>query len=297
MQNRIFMFMLGLLLVGTNLYAAGDLQVNGSLGVGTAPVAGAKVVAEGNNTNSLIARSITDGTDSVDAVKGFMNINIADNTSKGLAFQVNYNSSSAGGSGIIAVNDSSMSWNTASTDGLMSTSLIQLSNNVNNDHTGTSTPILGYGVNLLSAGGSGTGSVHYSAYYRHIGIPDLGDRFRKSPGVNMDGAVTGIWMDQQTRGSNNYGIVLNGDGAGSDIVFGPTQSERIYSDSGRLYAQDSFGNQTILSPHDPETGEWIYFSKNTKTGVIKKVNMEKLVRAIERLTGETFMIESIEEIK
>lgn len=43
---------------------------------------------------------------------------------------------------------------------------------------------------------------------------------------------TGIWLDKQITGDTlNYGIVLNGDGAGADIVFGDTQQNRLYNDS------------------------------------------------------------------
>jgi hypothetical protein len=131
--------------------------------------------------------------------------------------------------------------------------------------------------------------------FRHIYLKDRGDQLG---GATLDvTSQTGLWIDKQALGSSNYGIVLDGDGAGADIVFGPTQSERIYSNAGRLYAQDSFGNQTILSPHDPETGEWIYYSKNIKTGKVVRVDMEKLVKAVEKLTGEKFMIETVEETK
>jgi len=47
----------------------------------------------------------------------------------------------------------------------------------------------------------------------------------------------------------------------------------------------------LFPPHDPETGEWIYYSKNIKTGKIVRVDMEKLVKAVEKITGEKFMIE------
>lgn len=109
--------------------------------------------------------------------------------------------------------------------------------------------------------------------------------------------VYGIQIGKQIGGANNYGIVLNGDGAGADIVFGTSKNVRIYSQSGRLWAQDSAFNKTVLSPHDPETGEWVYYSKNVKTGKVVKVNMGQLVKAVEKLTGEKFMIETIEEIK
>jgi len=58
-----------------------------------------------------------------------------------------------------------------------------------------------------------------------------------------------------------------------------------------LYAIDESGNTTLLSPHDKETGEWIFYSKNIKTGRIVRVDMERMVSRIEELTGEKFMVE------
>ncbi|MFC1599387.1 hypothetical protein ACFL2W_01225, partial [Candidatus Omnitrophota bacterium] len=45
-----------------------------------------------------------------------------------------------------------------------------------------------------------------------------------------------------------------------------------------LYTVDEAGNTTLQTPHDRETGEWIFYSKNVKTGRVVRVNMEKLVR-------------------
>ncbi len=74
-----------------------------------------------------------------------------------------------------------------------------------------------------------------------------------------------------------------------------TSHSGIYSVSQSLYAIDGAGNSTLLSPHDKESGEWIYYSKNVKTGRIVQVDMERMVRAIEKLTGETFMMEKWEK--
>ncbi len=52
---------------------------------------------------------------------------------------------------------------------------------------------------------------------------------------------------------------------------------------------------TLISPHDPDTGEWIFYSKNVQTGRVVRVDMERMVRAIEKLTGETFMVEKWEK--
>ena len=44
---------------------------------------------------------------------------------------------------------------------------------------------------------------------------------------------------------------------------------------------------TKISPHN-EDAEWIYYSENVKTGKRVKVNMEKMIRRLEQITGETF---------
>jgi hypothetical protein len=280
-MNKILILVMGLLLIGVNVFAQGDLLVNGDLGVGTSPVPSAKVTVSANDTAGLNVIASTNGTVSTNALLGLMDINLADSTQKGLAFQLNYKSSgTAGGSGIIAVNDSSMGWNAIASDGVLGTSLIQLSNNVSNTHTGTSTAVLGYGMNLLSAGGSGSGSVHYTAFYRHIGIQNLGDRFRKSSGVLMDGTVSGIWMEQQTRGSTNYGIVLAGDGAGSDIVFGPNQELRLYADI------SSPGNEVlVVSGGLYTTGNNVTSDEKFKQNI---TNIDNSLEKIMKINGVTY---------
>jgi len=60
-----------------------------------------------------------------------------------------------------------------------------------------------------------------------------------------------------------------------------------------LFAQDGASNVTQISPHDPVTGEWVFYSKNVKTGRVVKVDMERIVKAVEKLTGETFMVENL----
>jgi hypothetical protein len=69
----------------------------------------------------------------------------------------------------------------------------------------------------------------------------------------------------------------------------------FYVSGGEMFVYDAAGNASLLSPHDKETGEWIFYSKNTKTGRVVRVDMERLVRKVEELTGEKFMIESWEE--
>ena len=60
------------------------------------------------------------------------------------------------------------------------------------------------------------------------------------------------------------------------------------SGSTHVYVQDSDGNQTKISPHN-EKGEWEYYCRNVKTGKHIKINMEKMIRKLEEITGETFI--------
>ena len=55
-----------------------------------------------------------------------------------------------------------------------------------------------------------------------------------------------------------------------------------------LFAQDSGGNMTKLSPHN-EDGDWEYYSENMKTGKKVRINMERMIRDIETLTGNQYI--------
>ena len=69
---------------------------------------------------------------------------------------------------------------------------------------------------------------------------------------------------------------------------------KVVSGHAEVFVKDSGGNVTQISPHTPE-GEWQYFSRNTKTGKVVKVNMEKMIRRLEEITGESFMEEWYED--
>ena len=60
------------------------------------------------------------------------------------------------------------------------------------------------------------------------------------------------------------------------------------SSSAELFVRDEAGNVTQISPHNTE-GEWIYYSENSITGKRFKVNMEKMIRRLEEITGEDFI--------
>jgi hypothetical protein len=71
-----------------------------------------------------------------------------------------------------------------------------------------------------------------------------------------------------------------------------TNNAHIYakdeSSSAEVFVRDEAGNVTKISPHN-EQGEWEYFSRNTKTGKTVRVNMEEMIRDIEKLTGKRYI--------
>jgi hypothetical protein len=78
---------------------------------------------------------------------------------------------------------------------------------------------------------------------------------------------------------------------GSDPI-GVADKAHIYakdeSSSAEVYVRDEAGNVTKISPHN-EAGEWEYYSMNTKTGKTVRINMEEMIRDIEKLTGKTYI--------
>jgi len=80
--------------------------------------------------------------------------------------------------------------------------------------------------------------------------------------------------------------ILSGDPSGTtDIAHIYAKDE---SSSAEVFVRDEAGNVTKISPHN-EKGEWEYFSRNTKTGKTVRVNMEEMIRDIEKLTGKTYI--------
>lgn len=59
-----------------------------------------------------------------------------------------------------------------------------------------------------------------------------------------------------------------------------------------VFVRDENGNVTQISPHNTE-GDWVYYSQNVKTGKRVRINMEKMIKKLEEITGETFFEEYV----
>ena len=73
---------------------------------------------------------------------------------------------------------------------------------------------------------------------------------------------------------------------------GVSNASHIYakdeSGSSEVFVRDESGAVTRLSSHN-EQGEWEYYSRNIKTGKTVRINMEKMIQDIERLTGNKYI--------
>jgi hypothetical protein len=298
MKKIVLTFIVGVLIVGVNAFAAGNLEVTGRIGVGQSPDASsAKLGIAADIRGLMVDLNQNNGSYSTYGIDFSLNRSGSTNlTGDTVSFAANVTFSDTGNrtvSGWIYPVSNNIRYNSSTAGTTTVTSPVYT--NAYFGHTRFPNNTRTFNVNSIATNvlakghdDAGTGNPINYADYRNIYVKD--SVFNESTATSL----TGIWVDAISSGStNSFGIVLDGDGAGSDIVFGPSQEARIYASGGELFAQDGASNVTQISPHDPETGEWIFYSKNTKTGIVKRVNMEKLVKAVEELTGETFMVETI----
>lgn len=95
-------------------------------------------------------------------------------------------------------------------------------------------------------------------------------------------------------------FVGNGDAEGSGVADGCVIYAKDVASSSELFVCDEAGNKTQISPHNftliggpSEAGAWSYFSEfiDLASGKKKNINVDmlKVVRALEKLTGETLV--------
>ena len=96
----------------------------------------------------------------------------------------------------------------------------------------------------------------------------------------------------------NYKLEVGGEIMLQDTTVPVATSGRsgIYSNSGELYAIDQFGNSTQISPHDRETKEWIYNSKNIKTGDTLRINMQAMMIKLDEMLGGGYVFVNGEQL-
>ncbi len=147
---------------------------------------------------------------------------------------------------------------------------------------------------------SGVQNMYFSDYFGMDFFTSGANRLR----INQEGKIGVGTVDpaakfhiqdgSATISGTNAALVL-----GSVASAPPTPSNAaVFFSSGtpaEMWVIDASGNATQLSPHDDLTGEWIFFSKNLKTGRVVRVDMERLIRRLEDVLGEKFLMESYEK--
>jgi hypothetical protein len=107
-----------------------------------------------------------------------------------------------------------------------------------------------------------------------------------SNGSNADITITPTGTGD-LRVDSHLGLKVQGGDAAAD-----GDHAHIYAKddtgSAEVYVRDEAGNVTKLSPHNTQ-GNWEYFSRNVITGKVVRIDMEKMVRKLEELTGERFI--------
>jgi len=311
MRRTVWAVMAVALLIASNLFAAdGDLIVEGNIGVGTdTPTARVDV----DSTNTIAGDFAVTRTSNQGSKALYINYidNVTDATTGGQALlvQATHNTGASfsywwasitGALYAVNLKGSNWSWGTAGVT-VQSNALVFASSGDYKfaDVTANSSAI------GTTGGDSGTRSITNLAAYRGAislenssgtwNVENASIFYAPDMVPHNYGTITntaGVVVEKQSIGTNNMGIWLKGDGVGADLVFGPNKDGKIYSNAGELFAKDGAGNVTQISPHDPETGEWIYYSKNVKTGRVVRVNMEQLVKDMEKLTGKKYLMES-----
>jgi hypothetical protein len=292
MKKKILLLMMGLLIVGVNVYAAGDLIVKGHLEVGPTSFTLSKHYIDSPDKRYGLYVDVRDqGEGGYYGARYNVNVGGSSGASSGYGVDMNANLVTSGASIALLVGGNyeirlSAPSPTAITNFVANQ--IRFSRTGANTANHTADTVTGILYDVAASGGSGKVTTpNYRGMY-------LGDNSALFNGTTH----SQLWLDKITGGTTNYGIVLNGDGAGSDIVFGDAGGAcrpGLYSNAGYVKALNKDCVESPVSPHDPETGEWVFYSKNVKTGKMVKVNMEKLVKAVEKLTGEKFMIETMME--
>ncbi len=322
MKKKVIVIILGLFLIGVNVYAAGDLVVNGKIGVGQSnPSSKLGVDAtnaptfEGNftktdntfyNANSMqVTDSNTGGSKGTTALLfNLFHAAEGSNYTQNIAAMnasINLDGSGAwngSGIGLFPFNAKLGIRNGTGDYDIDTVNIVRLVLATNPAFTQTITVDNLAIIKANSEMSAGSGTLNGTNWYG-VYVNDIANNLGGSITANITNSA-GLWMDKQTIAGKNYGLVLDGEGAGSDVVFGEHSNQvrpRIYSNAGQIYADDALGSHSLISPHDPVAGEWIFYSKNLNTGKTVRVNMEKLVKAVEKLTGETFMVETLMEDK
>jgi hypothetical protein len=87
--------------------------------------------------------------------------------------------------------------------------------------------------------------------------------------------------------ANNGKAMVFGDNTNKPTLGASTTA--LYQKSGEQYVQDANGNETLLSSHDKQTGEWIHYSTGKTRGL--RIDMERMMKFLNNHFGTDFVHE------
>ena len=104
-------------------------------------------------------------------------------------------------------------------------------------------------------------------------------------------------------GTDANSVTLNANAEGALAIHNGTAPNAatsntavLYVDSGELKVLDAGNNTTVLSPHPDGSEDWVFYSKNLKTGKTVKIQMQKLMKKLNDLLGEDLFEEWHDDI-
>lgn len=121
------------------------------------------------------------------------------------------------------------------------------------------------------------------------GSTTLTERVRLTAPGNLK--VAGTAVRATTEGTNHLDIF-----DGTAPVGTLTNGISLYSTAGELRVMDAAGNATLLSPHN-DVGEWVFYSKNTVTGRVIEIDMERMMKRLDTLLGHGYIRERVEAVQ
>jgi len=93
--------------------------------------------------------------------------------------------------------------------------------------------------------------------------------------------------------ANAEGVLFFKDNAATPTMGAATAGifAKAVDDIVQMFAIGSDGNATQISPHDPETGEFVFTSENPYTGRRTRIFLERMARVLQKLTDEVLITE------
>lgn len=109
-------------------------------------------------------------------------------------------------------------------------------------------------------------------------------------GVIIESSTGNVGIGTATFDGTAVGVMTIANGTAP--AAGTANQSYIYAKddgaSSEMHVMDEAGNETKISPHNAD-GEWEFYSRNKITGKTVRINMEKFIKRMEEITGESFM--------